>query len=208
MSMMSDLILVGDFELSRLDFAAANSWPHNKNSQHKTMKKLNLKFDLKRFTIFALIGAVIIFIILRAPHALSITEIVEFNRDLKNYNAKLQVYDESNEMIAEFKIAIADSQEKKMYGLMNLEKLPQDQGMLFPFFKKQVVAMWMKNTLIPLDMIFIDSNDKIATIKTNTEPHSLEIISSEKEVTGVLEINAGLAKKLKLKEGQKVKVLK
>jgi uncharacterized membrane protein (UPF0127 family) len=66
--------------------------------------------------------------------------------------------------------------------------------------------MWMKNTRIALDMVFIDKNNQIATIVTNTEPYSLDIISSEKEVKKVLEINAGLVKKFGIKVGQKIKI--
>lgn len=137
-------------------------------------------------------------------HSPSAKEVLEFNRDGKNYNVKLQIYDEQNLEIAEFMVVVAEDKNAKIYGLMNLDKMPQNHGMIFPFSEKQIIAMWMKNTRIPLDMIFIDENDKIANIKTNAKPYSLEIISSEVEVTKVLEINAGLVKKLGIKIGQKI----
>jgi uncharacterized membrane protein (UPF0127 family) len=67
--------------------------------------------------------------------------------------------------------------------------------------------MWMKNTKIPLDIIFIDGDDEISTIKSDAKINSLELISSEKEVKYVLEINAGLAKELRLEARQKVQIL-
>ena len=171
------------------------------------MKKIDLKFDLKRFTVVIISCVAIILIILRAAQNIDAKEILEFNRDLQNYNAKLQILDSKQHQIAEFSIALADTEEKKMYGLMNLDQLPEDCGMLFPFEKSQVIAMWMRNTRIPLDMIFIGEDDKIVNIAANTTPYSLDIISSEKESKKVLEVNGGLAKKLKIKVGNKVRVL-
>ncbi len=141
---------------------------------------------------------------MQLPESIDAKEILNFNRDVKNYNVKLQIVDSKSEEIANFLVAVANDEAKKMYGLMNLDKLPQNRGMLFPFFKSQVILMWMKNTRIPLDMIFIDSDNMIATIKTNAKPYSLETISSEKEVKKVLEINGGLVEKLGIKVGQKV----
>lgn len=127
---------------------------------------------------------------------------VDFNRDVKNYNKNLYIYDK-NQLIAKFKIMIADTDEKRQYGLMNVEKLDQNHGMLFIFNKPQIVNMWMKNTLIPLDMIFI-KNGKIVNIKTNAKPHDLSHINSEYRVDRILEINAGLVKKFKIKIGQNI----
>ncbi len=172
----------------------------------KATKKIDLKFDLKRFTFFIFVGLAVIFIILQAPQNVDYKGIVEFNRDLQNYNVKLQILDGKEKKIAEFFVAVADTEYKKIYGLMNLSKLPQDYGMLFPFSKSQMITMWMKNTQIPLDMIFIDKNHLIVTIRTHAVPYSLDLISSEKEVKKVLEINAGLVEKLGIKVGQKVEI--
>jgi uncharacterized membrane protein (UPF0127 family) len=126
-----------------------------------------------------------------------------FNRDLKNYNAKLKIFD-GEEKIAEFSVAIANSQSKREYGLMNLEKLDKQYGMLFIFDHKQIINMWMKNTKLALDMIFIDENNKIVNVYEGAEPFSLAIISSKKPVQKVLEINANLSKEFGIKNGQKI----
>lgn len=130
-------------------------------------------------------------------------EYSNFNSNPKNYNVKLQIF-ANNKEIANFMVAIANNNKTREYGLMNLENLNQGHGMLFLFDKNQVINMWMKNTLIALDMIFIDENNIIVNIKEHAEPRSLSIISSQKPVKKVLEINAGLSKKLAIKTGQKI----
>ena len=172
--------------------------------------KLSMKFKPKMnrknciFLIFSILA--ISLIIVKMPGRLNAKELIEFNRDLKNYNVKLQILNQNQDEIAKFMIAIADTEYKKMYGLMNLSSLPATNGMLFPFIKNEVVAMWMKNTKIPLDMIFLDNEGVIVNIKANTTPYSTEIISSEKPAKKVLEINAGLVKKFGIKIGQQIKV--
>ncbi len=128
----------------------------------------------------------------------------EFNSNFKNYNQKITILNNYNQNIAEFMIAIADNEEKQGYGLMNLDYLPENLGMIFPKEKPQKIFMWMKNTKIPLDMIFFDQDFKIIFIEKNTKPFSLETITSDKDSIGVLEINGGIADKLKIKEGYKI----
>jgi uncharacterized membrane protein (UPF0127 family) len=145
----------------------------------------------------------VIFVILRAPEIIDAKEIVGFNRDPQNYNVKLQIID-GDKQVAGFLVAVADTNHKRMYGLMNLKNLDKNHGMLFEFPNNEIVAMWMKNTKIPLDMIFIDEDDKIVSITENAVPHSLDIISSHEKVDKALEINAGLVKKFGIKIGQQV----
>ena len=130
-------------------------------------------------------------------------DVAQFNRDLKNYNVKLQIFADKK-ITAEFMVAIANNDATREYGLMNLEKLDQKNGMLFEFNNSQIINMWMKNTLIKLDMIFIDNNNVIVHIAEGAEPLSLAIISSQKIAKKVLEINGGLAKKFGIKNGQKI----
>jgi len=127
----------------------------------------------------------------------------QFNSDLKNYNVKLQIFDKEHKA-AEFLVAIANNDATREYGLMNLSKLNQNHAMLFVFDDNLIIKMWMKNTLIPLDMIFIDENNIIVNIKEMAQPLSLQVISSQKMVRKVLEINGGLSKKFGIKNGQKI----
>ena len=82
--------------------------------------------------------------------------------------------------------------------------LPAEGGMLFLYETSQPIAMWMKNTIIPLDMIFIDAWGKVNRIESNAEPFSLDPIPSDGDVIGILEVNAGVAEKIGLKTGDKV----
>jgi uncharacterized membrane protein (UPF0127 family) len=166
--------------------------------------KFKAKFGLKNFAFFVF-GCISAFlIILQFSKNIEAKDILKFNRDPKNYNVKLQVIDEKEQEIAKFFVAIANSKPKQAYGLMNLENLPQKQGMIFEFEEAKIISMWMKNTLISLDMVFIDENNLISHVKTNAKPYSLEIISSQKPAKKVLEINAGLAEKFGIKVGQKI----
>jgi uncharacterized membrane protein (UPF0127 family) len=126
-----------------------------------------------------------------------------FNREFKNYNINLQILNQDHKKLAEFKVQIADSQYKMAHGLMDLDSLPINYGMIFDFKKEQIATMWMKNTRIPLDMIFIDKDRHIVNIET-AKPYSLEQIYSKAPVVNVLEINAGLAKKFGIKPQDEV----
>lgn len=90
-------------------------------------------------------------------------------------------------------------------GLMNRRYLPADRGMLFDFHEEQPVMMWMKNTYIPLDMIFISRAGVVTHIAENAEPLSEAIISSGGPIYAVLEVNGGLARKIGLKKGDIVR---
>lgn len=103
-----------------------------------------------------------------------------------------------------FDIELAVTPEQRMKGLMYRKELPEGKGMLFDFDSEQPIAMWMKNTYIPLDMIFIREDGRIARIAENTTPHSEAIISSGAPVKGVLEVIAGTAKKFGIAPGDKV----
>jgi len=83
--------------------------------------------------------------------------------------------------------------------------LPQDRGMLFIFEAERPVAMWMKNTYLPLDMIFIGKTGRVVSLVENAEPLSEKIIPSGAPAYGVLEVNAGAAAKIGLKIGDTVR---
>ncbi|MEN3930706.1 DUF192 domain-containing protein [Microvirga sp. W0021] len=103
-----------------------------------------------------------------------------------------------------FKVEKADTDEKRQRGLMFRKELPSDQGMIFDFGDPIPVAMWMKNTYIPLDMIFIRKDGSIARIAENTEPLSTRVIDSGEPVLSVLELAGGVTSKLGIKAGDRV----
>ena len=103
-----------------------------------------------------------------------------------------------------FSVQLADTAEKQRQGLMYIQSLPQDEGMLFNYPDEQPRSMWMKNTYIPLDMLFIRADGSIANIARNTTPHSLTSIGSQGNVKAVLEINGGLTDELIIRAGDTV----
>lgn len=105
-----------------------------------------------------------------------------------------------------FQIEIASTSEEIEHGLMFRENMPADDGMLFLFEEAEEVSFWMKNTRIPLDMVFIAPDGKIIKIHENAAPHSLDHVSSEGVVIAVLEINGGRAAALGIKAGDRVEL--
>ena len=103
-----------------------------------------------------------------------------------------------------FTVDVADTDAMREKGLMFRKELPAGRGMLFDFFRDQPVGFWMKNTYIPLDMIFIRADGRILRIAENTEPQSTRIISSGGPAKGVLEVIAGTAKKYGIAPGDRV----
>ncbi len=103
-----------------------------------------------------------------------------------------------------FAVELAKSDAERAQGLMYRRELPEGRGMLFDFQRDDEVAMWMKNTYIPLDMVFIRSDGRIVRIAENTEPRSERIISSGGPVRGVLEVIGGTARKLGIAAGDRV----
>ncbi len=102
-----------------------------------------------------------------------------------------------------FTVEVARSAEEQRIGMMFRTSVPKDRGMLFPYHPPQPVAFWMRNTLIPLDMVFIRADGTIARIATAT-PLSDTPVPSGEPVAAVLEIRGGLAAELGIRPGDKV----
>jgi uncharacterized protein len=103
-----------------------------------------------------------------------------------------------------FLVEIAANDEERARGLMYRKELPEGRGMLFDFKREQEVGFWMKNTYIPLDMIFIQADGTIRRIASNTEPLSERTVSAGGPVRYVLEVIGGTARKLGIEAGDKV----
>jgi uncharacterized membrane protein (UPF0127 family) len=103
-----------------------------------------------------------------------------------------------------FSVEMATTEEEKATGLMYRKELADGKGMLFDFSPAQEVSMWMKNTYISLDMIFIRADGRILRIAENTEPMSTKIIPSRGLAKGVLEVIAGTAQKYGIAPGDRI----
>ncbi|MEZ2143774.1 DUF192 domain-containing protein [Bradyrhizobium sp. DN5] len=103
-----------------------------------------------------------------------------------------------------FSVEMATTEQEKQTGLMYRKELADGKGMLFDFNPEQEVSMWMKNTYVSLDMIFIRADGRILRIAENTEPMSTKIISSQGPARAVLEVVAGTAQKYGIRPGDRV----
>ncbi|MBS7738917.1 MAG: DUF192 domain-containing protein [Chelatococcus sp.] len=103
-----------------------------------------------------------------------------------------------------FSVEVMRTAAQRGRGLMERRYLPADRGMLFDFQEVQPVTMWMSNTYLPLDMLFIRKDGTIARIEEHTEPFSERLIPSGEPVLGVLELNAGTAARIGAKPGDRI----
>jgi len=103
-----------------------------------------------------------------------------------------------------YTVEIATTNGERAKGLMFRRSLPEDSGMLFIYDPPQPVGMWMRNTYIPLDMVFITGEGTVRRVEANTEPFSTDLINSGGDVAAVLELNAGQAAKIGVRPGDQV----
>jgi len=104
----------------------------------------------------------------------------------------------------DFDIELALDDSHRQYGLMFRTNLPEMNGMLFIYEEKKRISMWMKNTFIPLDILFIDDDGKIIRIAKSQQPRSLSLIRSGGEAKAVLELYGGLTDKLNIAVGDEI----
>ncbi|MEO8618624.1 MAG: DUF192 domain-containing protein [Sphingomicrobium sp.] len=104
----------------------------------------------------------------------------------------------------EITVEIARTDKEQAYGLMNRQSLDPDRGMIFPYDPPQDVSFWMRDTFIPLDLIFIAPGGKIARIEASAVPLSLEPIPSGQKIEAVLEIAGGRAEELMIAPGDRI----
>jgi uncharacterized protein len=163
-----------------------------------TVMRYSKKVDLlsgMRFALLALLAAV------ASPVPAQTTQL----EDLDSFpRGKLEI-DLGKKQSLKFEVWLADTPARQAQGLMFVRSLPRLRGMLFVHESPRPVGMWMKNTFIPLDMLFIDGRGRVQQIVENTTPHSLDVIRSKLPALAVLEIAGGEARRLGIKPGQQVR---
>ena len=142
-------------------------------------------------------------LLLAAPVALMAGGALAQSSEITFKKSSLVVVTASREIKFEVELALNDAERSR--GLMYREKLGPYDGMLFDFYQDAPVSFWMKNTLIPLDMVFIAGDGTIKHVHANAVPLSTEAVPSQFPVRAVLEINGGSARLLGIKPGDKVK---
>jgi uncharacterized membrane protein (UPF0127 family) len=142
-------------------------------------------------------------LLLAAPAALMAGGALAQSSEITFKKSSLVVVTTAREIKFEVELALNDAERSR--GLMYREKLGPYDGMLFDFHQDAPVSFWMKNTLIPLDMVFIAGDGTIKHVHANAVPLSTDAIPSQFPVRAVLEINGGSARLLGIKPGDKVK---
>ena len=127
--------------------------------------------------------------------------VVDLDRDLKKSSLIISTSKKTCYLLS---IWVVHSAKEKARGLMYVRNMPEQSGMLFVYTESDQRSMWMKNTYIPLDIIFIKNSETISSIARDTEPLSLKNIRSIEPVNYVLEINAGMTKKMGIVPNDKV----
>ncbi|MCX2839675.1 DUF192 domain-containing protein [Salinimicrobium sp. MT39] len=132
----------------------------------------------------------------KEPVQQDIAEPITFTKEAEAYLTK-----ETGDTIQHLQLEIADDDYQRETGLMYRTSMEDDQGMIFIFEDEAPRGFYMKNTNIPLDLIFLDANNKVVSIQKNAQPKSLKTIPSEKPAQYVLEVNAGLSDQWNLAVG-------
>jgi uncharacterized membrane protein (UPF0127 family) len=117
------------------------------------------------------------------------------------YDSSTIIIEARQDACYRFDVYLAISREQQLRGLMHVRHLPEFTGMLFVYASPDMRSMWMKNTYLSLDILFVREDGTIANIAANTEPLSLKPIGSTEPVTYVLELNAGVSAKLHIDTG-------
>jgi len=142
-------------------------------------------------------------LLLAAPAAFMTGGALAQSHDIAFKKSSLVIVTGGREIKFDVELALNDAERSR--GLMFREKLGPYDGMLFDFYQEAPVSFWMKNTLIPLDMVFIAGDGTVKHVHANATPLSTDSIPSQFPVRAVLEINGGSARLLGIKPGDKVK---
>ena len=142
-------------------------------------------------------------VLLGAPLMIAAVAARAQDPEIKFQRSSLVVVANGRDIKFDVELALNDTERSR--GLMFRKQLGPFEGMLFDFYKEMPVSFWMKNTLIPLDMVFIAGDGTIKHVHANAVPMSTDTIPSQYPVRAVLEINGGSAALLGIKPGDKVK---
>jgi len=123
---------------------------------------------------------------------------------LRGFQQSKLIIDTESRGCVLFDVYVAQTPEQRAQGLMRIESMQRYEGMIFLYAEEASISMWMKNTLIPLDMIFISRNARIANIHRNAVPMSEEIIDSGAAVIAVIELNGGAADYFGISNGDRI----
>ena len=157
---------------------------------------------MKRLRLFAALAAAVLWVLCSAP------AVAGTNNDAQQLD---RLFSRSTLQIAtpdaklhKIDVWIADNDARRERGLMFVEQLADDAGMLFIYPQPQAISMWMKNTHLSLDMLFVSADGRVHRVVENTTPMSTQTIPSNGIVLAVIELKAGSAARLKIGPGAQV----
>ena len=182
------------------------------SKRHRRKSQQSTKTPRKRFVALPwVVGVVIVvavaYLMMRPGRQLVRPSVSAESRSIPDFTkqGELRFLSPSDELITTINIEIADNENTRELGLMFRKRLAMNQGMLFIFPFQEMQSFWMKNTRIPLDMIFVNSAYEIVTIRRNTTPYSEESYSSTAPAQYVVEVPAGFADRFGVKVGDKIR---
>lgn len=126
---------------------------------------------------------------------------------LLNYEAEVAFISSAGDTLSTIEAAVADDQESRTQGLMNVTSMPEDAGMIFIFEENQPRSFWMASTPLSLDLIFANEDFEIVRIHRNAAPYSQDSISSGQPAKYVVEVNAGYTLEHDINEGASIAIL-
>jgi uncharacterized protein len=168
------------------------------HEQKKIIKRRRMQIGIS-FTVIVIALAIIIIPKKTAQNTSTFTTAPLFKKQ-----GELTLTNGNEKPIVSIDIEIADDDAKREVGMMGRPVMEERQGMLFIFEEEQLASFWMRNTILSLDMIFINKQGKIVTIHKNTKPFSDDSYSATAMTLFVLEVNAGFTEKYGIKEGDMV----
>ncbi len=149
-----------------------------------------------------LVAAVLVVVIILLPERPTLTKPPASTQGF-THQGKASFYSDGGALLCSFDLEIADTEEKRKRGLMERDTLSTGQAMLFIMDANEIQRFWMKNTYLPLDIIFIGEDSLIVSISEHTRPFSEDNIASAGKSKFVLEVNAGLSQRFGLKPGDR-----
>lgn len=166
----------------------------------------NKSIAISLLILLIMFGGFYLYNALREPHHIQQPKPQGIAEPKFRHDGYLTVFRNSNKLdtLSRLDIEVADDQYEVTTGLMFRKKMKANQGMLFLFDDMQMRSFWMKNTIIPLDIIFISEDNVIVTIQKNTTPFSEKSIPSSAPAKYVLEVNAGIADRYGWKNGDTI----
>jgi uncharacterized membrane protein (UPF0127 family) len=164
---------------------------------HRALRSASIRHRLMGALLPALLLALLPLATPRSSIAMDVEKLESFPRS----SVQVRTHDSAEW----FSVWVADTPAREEQGLMFLHWLAPDQGMLFPQEPPRVMSMWMKNTLIPLDMLFIDVRGRVVYIKAEATPESEDIITNPTPVRAVLELAGGEAARRGIRVGDTVR---